>query len=219
MPHFEIVGLPDASIRESKERVKTAIRNTGFDLHSRKILVNLAPATQRKEGTFYDLPIAIGILAANKYIKTEKLIDRAFIGELSLDGEIKKINGILPMCMELVKNGIEKVVIPRDNLKEAEMVQGLKIIPVSTLYELVGYLNNTILVKECLSKKWDDIYLENTYSDDLLDFCDVKGQQNVKRAIEIAVSGGHNVLMIGTPRIWKNNDCKKNTNYYAKLKL
>lgn len=197
LPNFEIVGLPDTSIRESKERVKTAIRNSGFNSYSKKILVNLAPATQRKEGTFFDLPIAIGVLAANQQIKTEKLKDTVFIGELSLNGNINKINGILPMCIELVKLGIKKAVIPKENLKEAQMVDNLKIIPVSSLTETVKYLNDEIDINESFNESSHNV---NEIHNFLVDFSEVKGQKNIKRAVEIAASGGHNILMIGVPR-------------------
>ena len=194
---FEVVGLPDISIRESKERVKTAIKNSGFNLFSRKIVVNLAPAAKRKEGSIFDLPIAIGVLCANEYINYP-IDDIVFLGELSLDGKVNKINGVLPMCIELEKLGIKKVVLPMENAKEASVVKNIEIIPVESLDETVAFLNRRINISFDNSED----FFQNVDYNNTVDFCEVKGQKNIKRAVEVAASGGHNILMIGSPRFW-----------------
>ena len=142
LPSFDIVGLPDIRVKESKERVKAAIKNCGVEFPSRKILVNLAPADKKKEGTFFDLPIAIGILfSIEELYNTERLEETCFLGELSLDGKINKVNGVLPMCIEAVNLGIKRVVIPKDNCMEAEIIKNLEIIPVEHLNDVINYIH------------------------------------------------------------------------------
>ena len=131
LPSFDIVGLPDVSVKESKERVRTAIKNSGFELRSSKIIVNLAPAEIKKEGPYFDLPIAVGILLSMETIKPQKVEDTIFIGELSLDGKLMKVNGILPLCIEAKKLNIKRIILPKENVKEATIVKGIEVISIT----------------------------------------------------------------------------------------
>lgn len=185
IPNFDIVGLPDASVKEARERIKSAIKNTNLDLLSRKVLINLAPASKRKEGTILDLPMAIGVLLSIGELKESNIFnDTCFLGELSLNGKINRANGILPMCIEAKRLGIKRMVIPMANISEAKIVEGLEIIPVNNLKDVIDFINYGIILEEKIEgqKELNQDNLNN------IDFSDVKGQENVKRALEIAAS-------------------------------
>lgn len=187
MPAWEIIGLPDTAVKESKERVRTAIKNCGVNLPSRKYVINLSPASLKKEGSLFDISIAVGILQSIGEISEENSFENTiFIGELSLDGRINAVNGVLPMCIEALKFGIKRAIVPKENATEAAVVKDLEVIGVSNLHELIEYLNK----KKDITKEDVDIkkFFENK---DIfkMDFNEVKGQEGVKRALEIAVAG------------------------------
>ena len=185
IPGWDIVGLPDTSVKEAKERVRTAIKNSGYELQSRKIIVNLAPADTKKEGSAFDLPIAIGILLCTGVIG-QISEDIAFIGELSLDGKINKVNGILPMCIEAKKLGIKQVILPKENAQEAAVVDELDIYGANTLGEVVDFLNGNSKIEK---SNVDIEKLFKTNNKSMFDFNEVKVQENIKRALEIAAAG------------------------------
>jgi len=196
LPQFSTVGLPDAAVRESKDRIKSAIKNSGYGFPRHRVTVNLAPADIKKEGTGFDLPIACGILAAEGIIERKKLLDYMLLGELSLDGGVKAIHGALSAALQSKISGLAGIILPRENATEAAMVEGIDVIAVDYLHDVVEFLNDIRLIPP-VEVKASELYSKSlSYP---FDFDEVSGQDQAKRSLEVAAAGGHNIIMIGPP--------------------
>ena len=194
--HFHTVGLPDAAVRESRDRVRAALKNCGYDIPPTHITINLAPADIKKEGSGFDLPMALGILGAYGGLNKKEILDCLFVGELSLDGGIRGVRGALPIAIEARGKKISRLVVPEVNAREAAMVGGVEVYPVRSLIDVIQFIN---LGNGIAPVKVDRDTLLHESQQFVVDFKDVRGQQTAKRALEIACAGGHNILMIGPP--------------------
>lgn len=204
---FYLVGLPDSAIKESHQRIKSALQVNGYKIPTSNIVINMAPADIRKEGAAYDLPLAIGMLAASETITSDKLSRYLIMGELSLDGSIQPIKGVLPIAIKAHEEEFDGLIIPQENAREAAVVNNLNVYGVSNIKEVIEFFNGTCELQPTLVNTREEFYAQQDKFD--FDFADVKGQENVKRALEVAAAGGHNLIMVGAPGSGKSMMAKR----------
>jgi len=204
---YHLVGLPDNAVKESNYRIAAALQNNQFKIPGKRITINMAPADLRKEGSAYDLPIAMGVLAASGQIKSENIGKYLIMGELSLDGSLQPIKGALPIAIKAREEGFKGFILPVQNAKEAAIVDGLKVFGVENILEVIEFFDKEIPLKETIVDTREEFYKNIDFPE--FDFSDVKGQESIKRCMEIAAAGGHNIILIGPPGAGKTMLAKR----------